>query len=1296
MSRIAFNAGAIEATLTLNRNPFSAGLAAARSEARSFTSRPFVASARVRVNDTEFKALEKRLKFFSGRVYTATARAVTGSVKSITNAISGANATTTVKANTSQAQRAIAQVQGQASRSVWMPLNVDPSQAKNALEELRIRVQNLKKAAKVTPTFETRTFIDQYGNMRTRLVKVSRDHGKFAAEALSSTFVKTMTLMKFNSIIVPILAAFGALYTSAAIAGLPAFFAKIAFDIQSKFGVVKAAVDNMKVSINEALKVDTSPLQGSFVRLAQAITTSVNSVRSELQTAFLASIPAIERAGVSIERIAKIIMPAVARAAVTANLAVDGFFDGIEIAATGVQRFFDAIMVAAPQAGQVFRTLGTIAADIMEMFGHLGASITKLFGGQLWNEAEGFFKSLTNIISDLAANALPMFGNGLEVAMTILGAILNIIEPIASAMGSWIGTILGVAIAIRSVSTAAGILSAAMNLLKTTAITAAFTQLATQVGSAGLAFANYTTKVTGSEAAGNRVAGVTNKVVSGFVSVGKALPIIGVAIAAVAVGYDLLKDKSADAAAEVVNGSKSMSQAIADETQAIMTRNEIAIQASGAEDIYAQAVNDGAEAFDRQKLAADANAEATKKIRAETLALLQQMAPLAAKQAEVTIAREEYTAAFEKFKGVGPQVELAASNLAVAEGKLKDAQNAAKDAAQFHTDALIELRDTLAGAASSDIAYQQALLKVKDAQKAAADAARDHKAGSDELMAAQLTLKDSALQAANAAAKLAEDNAKAAGAADTAGIASQAFKEELLRQADAIGGPVGQSLRDLANGLDTTQAATKTAELQANFFRDALGNLATQANGPTRAALELAQRNFDTVANSTMNADQKTQAWIGILNDLIATSSGPLKNELIRMRDQLLGLPKEHKFTVTADGRLGVLNTVGPGGTPIRWLGGGYTGGIIGKSIMRGFDGGGVLPGYTPGKDVHQFYSPTAGRIGLSGGEAIMRPEWTQAVGSNFINQANRAARMGGVGRVAEFMQQGGFARKSPRIYDEHDFAHPRGFASGGIIGKRNFADGGYIQTGLHPLEVGGQLTHDRLLQDVADRLTETAKARIRELEANMLGGGSGQGWQWQMNVLRQAFPGLALISGFRPGAITATGNKSYHSMGRAVDVPPRVDVFEWIRSHYGANTKELIFSPMGMRQIWNGQPHMYTGVTRADHWDHVHWAMRNGGIIPANIADKGGILRSGEAALNLSGKNERVLSPSETARYGSGGDLTILLSRLTSLLSVLSRGERGGFRDLHVHTPAGASVQEVVGEAMFQVKHARRRSVHS
>ncbi|KHS54181.1 tape measure protein [Brevibacterium linens] len=92
------------------------------------------------------------------------------------------------------------------------------------------------------------------------------------------------------------------------------------------------------------------------------------------------------------------------------------------------------------------------------------------------------------------------------------------------------------------------------------------------------------------------------------------------------------------------------------------------------------------------------------------------------------------------------------------------------------------------------------------------------------------------------------------------------------------------------------------------------------------------------------------------------------------------------------------------------------------------FATGGVMPGYTPGRDVHQFYSPTAGNLHLSGGEAIMRPEWTRAMGGEAgVKAQNDAARQG---RLDDLLH-----------------AQSQAFASGGVFGRipgvNAFADAG-------------------------------------------------------------------------------------------------------------------------------------------------------------------------------------------------------------------------------------------------------------
>ncbi|WP_157662916.1 phage tail tape measure protein [Prescottella equi] len=68
-----------------------------------------------------------------------------------------------------------------------------------------------------------------------------------------------------------------------------------------------------------------------------------------------------------------------------------------------------------------------------------------------------------------------------------------------------------------------------------------------------------------------------------------------------------------------------------------------------------------------------------------------------------------------------------------------------------------------------------------------------------------------------------------------------------------------------------------------------------------------------------------------------------------------------------------------------------------------------VLPGYSPGVDNMRFVS-TDGRaaIDLGGGEAILRPEVTKAVGPQWVDGVNAAAAAGGTGAVQRYL--GGFA----------------------------------------------------------------------------------------------------------------------------------------------------------------------------------------------------------------------------------------------------------------------------------------------
>jgi hypothetical protein len=158
---------------------------------------------------------------------------------------------------------------------------------------------------------------------------------------------------------------------------------------------------------------------------------------------------------------------------------------------------------------------------------------------------------------------------------------------------------------------------------------------------------------------------------------------------------------------------------------------------------------------------------------------------------------------------------------------------------------------------------------------------------------------------------------------------------------------------------------------------------------------------------------------------------------------------------------------------------------------------------------------------------------------------------------------------------------------------------------------------------------------------SDKLGGGLGGnsvlgGWRGMQRLIAGRFPGLGLISGLRRGARTLSGNLSLHALGRAVDYPAVRALAAWIKSTFGAKTKELI-TPWQDLNLHNGKPHTYTGAIWNQHNfaggnAHVHWAAGRGGLVggrsglPVGSYDSGGFLPTGlSLAHNGTGRPEPV-----------------------------------------------------------------------
>lgn len=146
------------------------------------------------------------------------------------------------------------------------------------------------------------------------------------------------------------------------------------------------------------------------------------------------------------------------------------------------------------------------------------------------------------------------------------------------------------------------------------------------------------------------------------------------------------------------------------------------------------------------------------------------------------------------------------------------------------------------------------------------------------------------------------------------------------------------------------------------------------------------------------------------------------------------------------------------------------------------FASGGVMPGYTPGRDVHKFYSPTGGGLELSGGEAIMRPEFTRAVGSGFVNTMNAIASSRGA--------QGIKAALAPAFGGNPSTSTDRSlrYSNGGTFPVQSFADGGifgWIGSAANKVAGAGSAAWNKIKEGaswLADTLEASARAGVKHV----------------------------------------------------------------------------------------------------------------------------------------------------------------------------------------------------------------------
>lgn len=225
----------------------------------------------------------------------------------------------------------------------------------------------------------------------------------------------------------------------------------------------------------------------------------------------------------------------------------------------------------------------------------------------------------------------------------------------------------------------------------------------------------------------------------------------------------------------------------------------------------------------------------------------------------------------------------------------------------------------------------------------------------------------------------------------------ESFKSAVQRAGSAVSNLNGRKL----DGLD---GEFKGAKKESDDLTSAARGSIKQVNRLNALALSALRGEVSNVKDETDATTNKVgpgkSSLIGRIGQLNSMKTSDVTEQVKKLGDKLKDTADKAE---DLNDKLNDISKKAPGGS-----------GSSGSSKKSKKALGGVLPGYTPGTDVHTFTSPTAGVLELSGGESVMRPEWTAAVGPGYVNEMNVIARTQGVNGIRQAMQ----------------------FAKGGIIGE--------------------------------------------------------------------------------------------------------------------------------------------------------------------------------------------------------------------------------------------------------------------
>lgn len=693
---MAFDAGTIEATLDVQRNPFDEGLRKAKKDAQEFEKRKW-------------------------------------------------KATLDLEADTKAAQTKLDEVhRREDGRKIEFKLDVD----KSTIAKLDQVVDNTGKTAE-------------------------RSGNSFARALLNPVVIQFGLL--------PGIAAASAAASALAMGAVVGGFAAIAVAANKENKKLKDSWKNAWSGIKDDTEALTAPLVPYLAGIANKVLLGFRKIKPELATIFTVIGPQVESLGDGVMSLVQRAMPGLTIAALNSGKAIEGLGLLMGHVGSGVSDLFTNIAYGSANAGKGADLLGVV---LQKVLGVLGTLISQFSGAwaSVGPQFVATFNTLMDALARFTGGGLTSFSATLNATLLVLNGVLHVIGPIAGALGTMGGAVLGLMASWKLLAGGVGLAVKAFELLRPAAIAARLAPMAAALQRASVGFGNFVMGATLSGDAGNKAESAFRKVATSVSKAANTLPILGAAILLGKDALDHFFPSADDLATELMKGGQA------------------AIDAKGKISDYGNSLTIGGALT---KSFGTSQEDVTNKIQDLRAA----MTPLERAQADATAAQNDLLLATKKYGDYSPQAQTAQAALATATDKVAAAQKAAASATQDHTDRIVEQTNLLLGEVGARLNYQNSLLQLETAQKNVTDAVKKHGTASLEARDADNAYQQQLLAVVQAVGARAKAEGEAKGVTDTDAYATSAMTAEIVRLATAAGNTAPPALRQMINGLSDSQLA---------------------------------------------------------------------------------------------------------------------------------------------------------------------------------------------------------------------------------------------------------------------------------------------------------------------------------------------------------------------------------------------------------------------------------------------------------------------------------------------------------